>query len=98
MQYEETVEKFKEALKLTPDNVNLWASWGVALVEMQQFAEAAEKFQKAVELQPDFVPAWYGWGISLKAQGKNEEAVEKFKKAGEITGPAAQNPNDALNI
>ena len=84
MPHEEAVEKFKEAIKLAPDNAQLWVSWGVALVELKQFEEAAEKFQKAVELQPDFVPALYGWGIALKAQGKEEEAAEKFQKAAEI--------------
>jgi tetratricopeptide (TPR) repeat protein len=84
MPYEEAVEKFKEVLKLDLDNVQIWASWGVALVELKQFEEAAEKFQKAVELLPNFVPALYGWGLALKAQGKEEEAAEKFQKAAEI--------------
>ena len=74
MPHEEAVEKLKEALKIAPDRAELWASWGVALLELKQFEEAAEKFQKAVELQSDFVPALYGWGIALKAQGKEEEA------------------------
>jgi Flp pilus assembly protein TadD len=57
MPYEEAVEKLKEALKLALDNAQLWASWGVALVELKQFEKAVEKFKKAVELQSDFVPA-----------------------------------------
>jgi tetratricopeptide (TPR) repeat protein len=65
--YEEAVDKFKEVLRLDPDNVHILASWGVALVELKQFEKTAEKFQKTVELQPDFVPALYGWGIALKA-------------------------------
>jgi tetratricopeptide (TPR) repeat protein len=84
MPHEEVVEKFKEILKIDPDNVQIWASWGVALVELKQFEKAAEKFKKAVELQPDFVPALYGWGIALKAQGKEEEGAEKFQKAVKI--------------
>ena len=84
MPYEEAVEKFKEVLKLDPDNVQIWASWGVALVELKQFEKAAEKFKKAVELQSDFVPALYGWGLALKAQGKEEEAAEKFQRAAVI--------------
>ena len=89
MPHEEAVEKFKEVLKLAPDNAELWASWGVVLVELKQFEKAAEKFKKAVELQPKFVSALYGWGIALKAQGKEEEAAEKFQKAAEI-GTAPQ--------
>ncbi len=93
MPHEEAVEKLKEALKITPDRAELWASWGVALVEQKQFEEAAEKFKKAVELQPDFVPALYGWGIALKAQGKEEEAAEKFQKAIEIDNAPQDLPN-----
>ncbi|MBW1694543.1 MAG: tetratricopeptide repeat protein [Deltaproteobacteria bacterium] len=93
MPHEEAVEKFKEALKLDPDNVQILASWGVALVELKQFEKAAEKFKKAVELQPDFVPALYGWGLSLKAQGKEEEAAEKFQKASEIETATQDLPN-----
>ena len=93
MPYEETVEKFKKVLKLDPDNIQIWTSWGVALVELKQFEKAAEKFQKAVELQPDFVPALYGWGIALKAQGKEEEAAEKFQKAAEIDTATQDLPN-----
>ena len=84
MPHEEAVEKLKEALKIAPDKAELWASWGVALVEQEKFEEAAEKFKKAVELQPKFVQALYGWGIALKAQGKEEEAIKKFQIAGEI--------------
>ena len=84
MPHEEAVEKFKEALKIDPDNVQIWTSWGVALIELGQFEEAADKFKKAVELQPDFVPALYGWGLTLKAQGKEEEAADKFQTAAEI--------------
>ena len=84
MPHEEAVEKFKEVLKIDPGNVQIWASWGVALIELRQFEEAAEKFRKALELQPEFVPALYGWGIALKAQGKEEEAADKFQKAAKI--------------
>ena len=93
MPHEETVEKLKEALKITPDRAELWASLGVALVEQKQSEEAAEKFKKAVELQSDFVPALYGWGIALKAQGKEEEAAEKFQKAAEIDNAPQDLPN-----
>ena len=93
MPHEEAVEKFKEVLKLNPDNVQIWASWGVALLELKQFEKAAEKFKKAVELQPDFVPALYGWGIALKAQGKEEEGAEKFQKAVKIDTATMDLPN-----
>ena len=84
MPHEEAVEKFKEVLKIDPENVHIWTSWGVALIELRQFEESAEKFRKALELQPEFVPALYGWGIALKAQGKEEEAADKFQKAAKI--------------
>ena len=91
--HEEAVERFKAVLKLDPDNVQIWASWGVALIELRQFAKAAEKFKKAVELQPDFVPALYGWGLALKAQGKEEEAAKKFQQAAEIDTSSQDLPN-----
>jgi tetratricopeptide (TPR) repeat protein len=47
-QYQEAIEKFKEAVKQQPENAEIWCSWGVALVELQKYQEAVEKFQKAL--------------------------------------------------
>ncbi len=43
MPYEEAVEKFKDVLKLDPDNVQIWASWGLALKAQGKEEGAAEK-------------------------------------------------------
>lgn len=94
-EHQEAIKTFQQAVKITPDNPNIWCSWGIALVELQQFEEAAEKFETAIKLQSDFVSAWYGWGFALMAMGKQKEAAEKFKKGsksapnitGDISGP-----------
>jgi tetratricopeptide (TPR) repeat protein len=91
----EAIEGLKKAVKINPENPDIWCSWGVALVELKQFEEAAEKFETAIKLQSDFVSAWYGWGFALMAMGKKKEAVEKIKKGskfapnitGDISGP-----------
>lgn len=67
-QYQEAIEKFKEAIKQQPENIDIWCSWGVALVELQQYQEAVEKFEKALEVKPDFVPALYGCGYARAHQ------------------------------
>ncbi len=92
--FEEAVAEFKEILKHYPENSQIWCSWGVALLEMQQFDEAVEKFEKAVEFSPEFVSAWYGWGVALSALGQKEAAADKIHvlvqcgvRAGSVQAP-----------
>ena len=48
-EHQEAIKKFQQAVKENSDNPNIWCSWGVALVELQQFEEAVEKFKTAIE-------------------------------------------------
>ena len=90
LSHEEAIERFKEAVKEMPDNAEIWCSWGVALLGLQQFEEAVEKFEETVRHRPDFAIAWYGCGLALRALGRKEEATEKFKKAIEIAPDLAR--------
>ena len=38
--FEEAIEKFKAVLKQTPENAEIWCSWGVALMELKRLDEA----------------------------------------------------------
>ena len=77
-QYQEAIEKFKEAIKQQPENVEIWCSWGVALVELKQYQEAVGKFQKALEFKPDFVPALYGLRLCIGGPWPKGRSIRKI--------------------
>ena len=83
-QYELATSCYAEALKLSPDNSDLYISQGQILHKSNKFNEAIDSYNMAIELSPNSAEAFCDKSISLMELQKYEEAVTCAKKAIEI--------------
>ena len=51
--FAEAAQHYREAIRLAPDNPQMYANLGDALVKLGQSAEAAQNYQTALRLNPD---------------------------------------------
>jgi len=75
--FEEALDKFAEAVKLDPKNVNAYNGLGWSQLNTGKYDEAEKAFQKTLALSPKFPAALNGLGQLYLAQRKYKPA-EKF--------------------
>ncbi len=89
-------EKYRQAIKIKPDNHEALNNWGAAFSEQAKtktgdeadslFALAGEKYRQVLEIKPDKPEALYNWGNALSEQAKTktgDEADSLFAQGGE---------------
>ncbi len=71
-------ERFREAVRLDPENPDLRVRWGHLYVESHQAAEAGQLFEEALELDEDHLPARLGMArvLASRFEGKAVELAE----------------------
>ena len=52
--FDEAVRHFREALRITPDNPQIYSNLGDALVKQGKIAEAVQSYQEALRLNPGY--------------------------------------------
>lgn len=89
-QYKEAILEFKEALRLAPDDSELYYYLGICNYSLEQYQEAITFLQKAQELitVPDS-EIFYYLGLCYFASGKYTQAINYLRKTLEL------DPNDA---
>ncbi len=75
-------ERFREAVKLEPEDPDLRVRWGHLYIQSHQQAEAGALFQEALELDEDHVPAQLGMATVLASrfEGKAVELAQEALK------------------
>jgi len=73
--------KTRQALKLSPNEVEIHLWLGNVLARLGQLDEALAHFQKAIEINPDFADAQVELTRTLAAQGKKEDAEKHHQQA-----------------
>jgi tetratricopeptide (TPR) repeat protein len=77
-----SLEAFKKAIELKPDDAAYYNNYGLALARSGKFPEAQEALAKAAQLDPPGAGRYYyNLGALLVNAGQNEPAGEAFKKA-----------------
>jgi Flp pilus assembly protein TadD len=79
--YRETIEAFREALRLEPDDAIDWFNLGLAYGSLGRYREAVEAYREAVRLKPDYADAWFNLGGAYGSLGRNPEAIEAYREA-----------------
>ncbi|NES03559.1 MAG: tetratricopeptide repeat protein, partial [Okeania sp. SIO2F4] len=69
-QPKEAVLYFDKAVKLNPNNAEIYSNFGLALKDSQQPEAAIEYYQKAIELQPNYAEPYNGLGNIFLELGK----------------------------
>ena len=81
-QFSESVQLYRSALALTPDDPHLWFHLGMTYRGMPgQAAAAVECLRKCVGLKPDFVDALHLLGDLLQDHGQVDQAVTHYRNA-----------------
>lgn len=61
--FDKTIDCFKAALQIKPDDPVLWNRLGASLANLNRLEEAVDAYFKALELKPTFVRARYNLGV-----------------------------------
>ncbi|CAM9015897.1 unnamed protein product [Wickerhamomyces anomalus] len=75
-EFEKTIDCFKAALAVRPNDELLWNRLGASLANSNRSEEAIEAYQRALQLKPSFVRARYNLGVSSINIGCYKEAAE----------------------
>ncbi|KAK6201573.1 uncharacterized protein RJT21DRAFT_120629 [Scheffersomyces amazonensis] len=75
-EFSKTVDCFKAALSIRPDDPLLWNRLGASLANSNRSEEAVEAYFKALQLKPTFVRARYNLGVSCINIKCYKEAAE----------------------
>ncbi|CAI5759653.1 unnamed protein product [Candida verbasci] len=74
--FDKTIDCFKAALSIKPDDPILWNRLGASLANSNRSEEAVEAYFKALQLKPTFVRARYNLGVSCINIGCYKEAAQ----------------------
>jgi tetratricopeptide (TPR) repeat protein len=78
--YEESILNFDSAIKLIPENFQLWYLRGNSLGNLGRYEDAITSFDHVLEINPQYYQAWDKRGISLGHLGRYEESVTSFDR------------------
>lgn len=82
--YNEAISAFEHALKLAPEDTQIWNNLGYTCFCAGQIERSLAAFDRAIEIDPSYKHAWYNKGYALHGVDRLEEAVMCYKKAVEL--------------
>ncbi|KAI3646849.1 hypothetical protein MP228_009777 [Amoeboaphelidium protococcarum] len=80
-QFDKSIDCFRLALQLRPDDYLLWNRLGATLANSGKSEEAIAAYDRALEIKPQFIRARYNLGVSCMNIGCYKEAAEHFLSA-----------------
>jgi serine/threonine protein kinase/ribosomal protein S16 len=73
--YEEAIDSHDRALKINPEDFDVWRNRGLSLLRLGRHEEALESYGHALELNPNNPSNWCQCGYSLDKLSRNQEAI-----------------------
>ncbi|KAI5955379.1 PEX5 [Candida jiufengensis] len=95
--FDKTIDCFKAALSIKPDDAILWNRLGASLANSNRSEEAVEAYFKALQLKPTFVRARYNLGVSCINIGCYKEAAEHLLSGLSMHQVEGVDSNSTLN-
>jgi small glutamine-rich tetratricopeptide repeat-containing protein alpha len=84
--FQEAVDKYTEALRLTPSNVIFLSNRAAAYSSLRQHEHAIEDARAAIAIDPSYSKAYSRLGLAYYALNKPKEALDAYKKGVESEG------------
>jgi tetratricopeptide (TPR) repeat protein len=82
--FEQAVAAYDAALRLFPQDENLWVRRGQALDGLQRYAEAETSFLTAIRLDPNLGALYWYYAAHLRLVGREDEVETQVAKAIEL--------------
>lgn len=79
--YAQAVEIYKQALELSPADVDIYNDLGLAYHYSGQPVLAVDTLKKGIKVNPSYQRIWLSLGYVLMSTGKDEEARQALEKA-----------------
>jgi Flp pilus assembly protein TadD len=83
-QYQDAVAKWREAVKLDPDDARAHFQLGFALSQLGQRDEGIAEYRESARLEPRNAATWSNLAIAVQAKGLLDEAIEDYRRSLEI--------------
>lgn len=92
-QYDKSIADLSQAVRIDPDDADIWNNYGLYLGEAGKLKESLDALNKAIALKPGFAKAVYNKGNAWAKAGDFRNALKEYTEA------LAMNPDytDALN-
>lgn len=78
--YEKAIEAFKQAIRLNPDDADVYHVLGLVYAGLGRWQEAMESYKQALRLNPDDAEAHNNLGMAYFNLGRHQEAIEAFRQ------------------
>ncbi|KAJ4352119.1 Hsp90 cochaperone [Didymosphaeria variabile] len=88
--FEESIEKFSQAIELEPTNHVLYSNRSGAYASLKDYTKALEDANKVVEIKPDWSKGWGRKGTALHGGGDLVNATDAFEQALKLDANNAQ--------
>ena len=82
--YEESVEKYSQAIEAQPGLAKAYRNRGYAYLALDEDAKALADFNRAIEISPDFAEAYLGRATLHYRQNAYSEAITDFDRVIEL--------------
>jgi Flp pilus assembly protein TadD len=91
------LKTYKEAVRLNPDDAEVYNSLGGAYWHLRRYEESAEAYKEAVRLNPDFSAAHANLVRVYLAMGKKRAAKKEHKKLKKLDDVMGDSLLDFMN-
>ena len=79
--YQDEIESYKQAIRITPDYADAHCNLGVAYGNLGRYQDAIESFKQAIRINPDYAEAHCNLGVAYGKLGRHQDAIESCKQA-----------------
>jgi tetratricopeptide (TPR) repeat protein len=85
--YRRAVTQLKEAVKLDPENHQMWNVLGLCATSQGDIRDGVAAYERAVALKPDLKEGFLNMAQALKEEGKTDDAERNFQKVLTLDAP-----------
>ncbi len=97
MQFDASIESYKQAIKIKPNYAEAYNNMGVALRDKGDLEAAIDSYKQAIKIKPDYAETYNNMGNALQDKGDLEAAIDSYKQAIKIKPDYAETYNNMGN-